>query len=159
METILTQYVMLAIGIMFTPLSDDVLMVTHLTITAVTTVPEWIVFLSTWIVFTFAFSWFYLIGRGLNRFIPTSKRDSRYLRRAEALYARYGARVILVSYFIPGLRHPIHYVAGFTSLSFRTYTFYNVLSALGYTGTWFTVIQLAERVAIFQQAKDWILSL
>lgn len=150
---------MLAIGIMFTPLSDDVLMVTHLTITTVTAVPEWLVFLSTWTIFTLAFSWFYLIGRGLNRFIPTSQRDSRYLKRAEALYARYGARVLLVSYFIPGLRHPIHYVAGFTSLSFRTYTLYNTLSALGYTGAWFTVIHLAEHVPVFQQAQDWIMSL
>lgn len=159
METLLTQYVVLAIGIMFTPLSDDVLMVTHLTITTVTATPEWLVFLSTWILFALSFSWFYLIGRGLNRFIPTSKRDSRYLKRAEALYVRFGARVLLVSYFIPGLRHPIHYVAGFTSLSFRTYALYNTLSALGYTGAWFTVIQLAERVPVFQQAQDWILSL
>ncbi len=29
---LLTQYVMLAVGIMFTPLSDDVLMITHLTV-------------------------------------------------------------------------------------------------------------------------------
>ncbi|WP_445002114.1 DedA family protein [Exiguobacterium alkaliphilum] len=151
---LLTQYVMLAIGIMFTPLSDDVLMITHLTIAT----PGWALFFTTWFVFTLAFSWFYLVGRGLHRVIPSSRRDSRYLQRAKALYETYGARIVLVSYFIPGLRHPLHYVAGFTSLKFRTYALYNAISAFLYTGAWFIVIRLAGSVPMFQQLQNWVLS-
>lgn len=151
---LLTQYVMLAIGIMFTPLSDDVLMITHLTIAT----PGWALFFTTWLVFTLAFSWFYLVGRGLHRVIPSSQRDSRYLQRAKTLYETYGARIVLVSYFIPGLRHPLHYVAGFTSLKFRTYALYNAISAFLYTGAWFIVVRLASSVPMFQQLQNWVLS-
>lgn len=151
---LLTQYVMLAVGIMFTPLSDDVLMITHLTVAA----SGRALFFTTWIVFTLAFSWFYLVGRGLHRVIPSSKRDSRYLNRAKALYETYGARIVLISYFIPGLRHPLHYVAGFTSLKFRTYALYNAISAFLYTGAWFIVIRLAGSVPLFQQLQNWVLS-
>lgn len=151
---LLTQYVMLAIGIMFTPLSDDVLMITHLTIAT----PGWALFFTTWLVFTLAFSWFYLVGRGLHRVIPSSQRDSRYLQRAKTLYETYGARIVLVSYFIPGLRHPLHYVAGFTSLKFRTYALYNAISAFLYTGAWFIVVRLASYAPMFQQLQNWVLS-
>lgn len=152
---LLTQYAVLAIGIMFTPLSDDILMITHLTVAT----PGWTLFLSTWIVFTIAFSWFYLVGRGLHQVIPSSKRNSRYLMRAKALYEKYGSRIVLVSYFIPGLRHPLHYIAGFTSLKFRTYALYNTISAFLYTGAWFLVIRLAGTIPVFQQLQDWVLSL
>ncbi|KDN57903.1 DedA family protein [Exiguobacterium sp. AB2] len=151
---LLTQYVMLAVGIMFTPLSDDVLMITHLTVAP----SGWALFFTTWVVFTLAFSWFYLVGRGLHHVIPSSTRDSRYLNRAKALYEKYGSRIVLISYFIPGLRHPIHYVAGFTSLKFRTYALYNALSAFLYTGAWFIVIRLAGYVPMFQQLQNWVLS-
>ncbi|UTT42535.1 DedA family protein [Exiguobacterium aurantiacum] len=152
---LLTQYVMLAIGIMFTPLSDDVLMITHLTVA-----PSGLaLFITTWVVFTLAFSWFYVVGRGLHRVIPTSKRNSRYLNRAKALYEKHGSRIVLISYFIPGLRHPLHYVAGFTSLKFRTYAFYNAISAFLYTGAWFIVIRLAGDIPAFQQLQNWVLSL
>lgn len=65
MEMII-HYAMLAIGIMFTPLSDDVLMVTHLTV-ADAFIPGWLLFVSTWILFTLTFGWFYLIGKGLHQ--------------------------------------------------------------------------------------------
>ncbi|MCT4782711.1 MULTISPECIES: DedA family protein [Exiguobacterium] len=149
------QYVMLAVGIMFTPLSDDVLIMTHLTVAN----PGWFLFFSTWVVFTLAFSWFYLVGRGLHRVIPSSTRDSRYLTRAKTLYETYGARIVLVSYFIPGLRHPLHYVAGFTSLTFRTYFLYNAISAFLYTGAWSVVIRLAGHIPVFQQFQHWVMSL
>lgn len=151
---LLTQYAMLAIGIMFTPLSDDVLMITHLTVAP----SGWALFFTTWIVFTLAFSWFYLVGRGLHRVIPSSKHDSRYLNRAKTLYEKYGSRIVLFSYFIPGLRHPIHYVAGFTSLKFRTYMVYNAISAFLYTGAWLIVIRVAGYVPAVQQFQNWVLS-
>ncbi|WP_214696939.1 VTT domain-containing protein [Exiguobacterium sp. s160] len=156
MEMII-HYGMLAIGIMFTPLSDDVLMITHLTV-ADAFVPGWLLFVSTWILFTLTFGWFYLIGKGLHHILPMRQRESRYLKRAEAFYQKYGARTIMISYFIPGLRHPLHYIAGFTSLKLRTYTLYTTISAFLYTSAWFLVIGLANQIPAFQQFQDWVLS-
>ena len=154
----MTHYVMLAVGIMFTPLSDDVLMITHLTV-ATRALSDWLLFVSTWFVFTAAFSWFYLVGRGLHRILPTSQKNTRYIKRAEALYQKYGSRIVLVSFFIPGLRHPLHYVAGFTSLPFRTYAFYTTVSAFVYTGAWSLIIRFAGRIPAFAQFQDWVLAL
>lgn len=132
---LLAQLVLLAASIMFTPISDDALLATFL-LSTLNQHPVLIIWGTTWITCTLAFSWFYVVGRWLRRLFPNRFTKQKAFQKADTLLSTYGARVLLVSYFLPGARHPIHYIAGFNQMPFRLYQRYNILSAALYSGAW-----------------------
>lgn len=57
------ELIRLALEIMFTPISDDVLMLTQVGIWASKDINPYIVWISSWITLFIAFLWFFLVGR------------------------------------------------------------------------------------------------
>lgn len=152
-----TDLVWLAIGIMFTPISDDVLLLTQLGSWSARSVPPLSMWFMSWSVVFISFTWFYVLARFF-REIPFVKRwmSSDYLERAERVLARYGTLAIGLAFFIPGVRHPIHYVAGLLRFPFPTYLVVNAIAAGVYTAVWtFFVHHLGQSVT-FRQAVVWV---
>ena len=58
------------------------------------------------------------------------KYSSKWCQTAERWIEKYGAPAIIVSYFIPGMRHIAGYFCGVSHMTFKTYTLYTGASAL-----------------------------
>lgn len=140
--------VRLAGGIMFTPLSDDVLMMGHVALRLREGIHPILIWLAAWPVFFIAFTWFYLLARFF-REIPLVKRfmKSKFLEQAESILERRGLWAIGLSFFLPGVRHPIHYVAGLLGYPLPRYLAMTFAAAGLYTGLWtFLIVRIGEAV-------------
>lgn len=149
--------VRLAGGIMFTPLSDDVLMMSFAALRLGEGMYPVVIWLTAWPVFFIAFIWFYLLARFF-REIPLVKRwmKSRFLERAETIIERRGLWAIGLSFFLPGVRHPIHYVAGLLGYPLPRYLVMTFLAAGVYTGLWtFLIVQIGEAVT-WSELWNWL---
>ncbi|MER1998224.1 MAG: DedA family protein [Lysinibacillus sp.] len=62
----------------------------------------------------------------LGRWMSTTKKWSA---KAEGWIEKYGAPAIIVSYFVPGMRHIAGGFCGMSHMSFKTYTVYASISA------------------------------
>ncbi|KTR27258.1 membrane protein [Exiguobacterium indicum] len=149
--------VRLAGGIMFTPLSDDVLMMSFAALRLREGMYPVVIWLTVWPVFFIAFTWFYLLARFF-REIPLVKRwmKSRFLERAETIIERRGLWAIGLSFFLPGVRHPIHYVAGLLGYPLPRYLVMTFLAAGVYTGLWtFLIVRIGEAVT-WSELWNWL---
>ena len=149
--------VRLAGGIMFTPLSDDVLMMSFAALRLREGMYPVVIWLTAWPVFFIAFTWFYLLARFF-REIPLVKRwmKSRFLERAETIIERRGLWAIGLSFFLPGVRHPIHYVAGLLGYPLPRYLLMTFLAAGVYTGIWtFLIVRIGEAVT-WPELWNWL---
>lgn len=64
----------------------------------------------------------------LSRFITRKHKQSAIMQKAQQWHDRYGHKVLLFSFFIPGIRQFYGYYMGITRVSYRTFALY------GYTG-------------------------
>ncbi|WP_313533273.1 VTT domain-containing protein [Exiguobacterium sp.] len=149
--------VRLAGGIMFTPLSDDVLMMSFAALRLREGMYPVVIWLTAWPISFIAFTWFYLLARFF-REIPLVKRwmKSRFLERAETIIERRGLWAIGLSFFLPGVRHPIHYVAGLLGYPLPRYLVMTFLAAGVYTGLWtFLIVRIGEAVT-WSELWNWL---
>ncbi|ANU23053.1 DedA family protein [Planococcus donghaensis] len=138
----------LAGGIMLTPASDDFLVISFLLYAFSNGDSFAFSWLILWVVCFMSFTWFYVVGYTFNRVFSSKRKSSKHILRAQALIERHGHRMIFISYFIPGLRHPIHYVAGFLRVPLKTYIFYNVSAAGLYTMLWAIIVQIFDVASV-----------
>lgn len=61
------------------------------------------------------------------------------LDKVSVWFERYGNKVLLIAYYIPGVRHFTGYFAGVTRLPFRTFAIYAYSGALIWTGLFITL--------------------
>jgi membrane protein DedA with SNARE-associated domain/membrane-associated phospholipid phosphatase len=60
-------------------------------------------------------------------------------KKTSQWFERYGNKVLIIAYFIPGIRHITGYFSGVTRMPFRTYMIYAYSGALLWTGTFITL--------------------
>lgn len=61
------------------------------------------------------------------------------LKKTSLWFERYGNKLLIIAYFIPGIRHFTGYFSGVTRMSFRTYMVYAYLGAFIWTGTFISL--------------------
>ncbi len=151
--------VRLAGGIMFTPLSDDVLMMGYTALRIKEGVHPVLIWLAAWPIFFISFAWFYLLARFF-REIPLIKKfmKIKFLTRAEEILDRRGLWAIGLSFFLPGVRHPIHYVAGLLAYPLPRYLGMTFLAAGLYTGLWTFVIVRIGQAVTWSELWEWIMT-
>lgn len=71
------------------------------------------------------------------------------INRTRRLFEKFGPPLLLVGYFIPGIRHLVAYVAAINRYPFKKFTVYAYIGALLWT---FTFITLGKKLG-----QDWIL--
>jgi membrane protein DedA with SNARE-associated domain/membrane-associated phospholipid phosphatase len=57
------------------------------------------------------------------------------LNKTSEWFKKYGNKLIIIAFFIPGIRHFTSYFSGITRLPFRVYTFYSVLGSVIWVST------------------------
>lgn len=79
----------------------------------------------------------YLLGRwGGRALLDRVGVNERHWQKMEALYGRYGGGVVLFGRFVDGLRQLNGLVAGMLDMPWWTFTVYNVIGAVLWTGLW-----------------------
>lgn len=141
-------------GIMFTPVSDDFLVVSFLFYFFSHDVSFFFTWSILWFLCSLSFTWFYGIGYLASCLMVKSTRLAKYMSRVRPLLDKHGARLIAAAYFLPGLRHPIHYVAGFTRIPLKTYAIYNVSAAAVFTLLWAIIVRYFEHSFILQSLLE-----
>lgn len=141
---------LLATGIMFTPISDDALIIAYVLYHLEYEATPILIWMMVWSVCILSFTWFYVLGRFFRKFIPARLTMKQSFMRAESFINRYGGWSILLSYFIPGIRHPLHYVAGFTQMKFKHYQLLDIISSCLYAGLWTLLLTHMRHTKIVQ---------
>lgn len=93
------ELIRLSVEIMFTPISDDVLMLTQVGIWASKGINPYVVWISSWITLFIAFLWFFLVGRFFRQ-VPLIEKwmAKKWLQKAEKLLDRFGAGAIMLAF-------------------------------------------------------------
>ncbi|MGF9947394.1 DedA family protein [Priestia megaterium] len=140
----------LALEIMFTPISDEVLLLTQLGIWASKNINPYMAWILAWIAIFIAFLWFYIVGRFFRQ-VPLIEKwmAKKWLQKAEKLLDRFGVWAIMLAFFVPGVRHPIHYIAGILKFPIRKYLLANLMASSLYTGSWtYVVYKFNQKIGI-----------
>lgn len=144
------ELIRLALEIMFTPISDDVIMLTQVGIWASKRINPYMVWMSSWITLFIALLSFFLVGRFFRQ-VPLIEKwmAKKWLQKAEKLLDRFGAWAIMLAFFVPGVRHPIHYIAGILKFSLKKYLLAKFLASSLYSGGWtFMIYKFNQKVGI-----------
>jgi len=86
----------------------------------------------------------YEIGRRLGasvleRLYRRSSRPEEFRRRADAVFARHGARSMLVAKFVPGLTTVMPPLAGIFAVTRLRFALYDLVGVLLWAGTWLSI--------------------
>src|SRR5690625_2415662 len=83
---------------------------------------------SYWIGYKLGTPFFQIYGHRIHLGPERIEKTSRWFKK-------YGNKLLIVAYFIPGIRHITGYFSGMTQISFRTYAIYAYSGAFIWTGT------------------------
>lgn len=64
------------------------------------------------------------------------------LEKISSWFKKYGNKLLVIAYFIPGVRHITGYFSGITHIPFRTYALYAYIGAFIWTGTFISLGKL-----------------
>lgn len=79
----------------------------------------------------------YLLGRrGGRPLLQKFRVNEKHLERLEGSFSRYGPGLILLARFLDGLRQLNGIVAGVLQMPWKTFSLYNIIGALLWTGFW-----------------------
>jgi membrane-associated protein len=84
----------------------------------------------------------YMVGRRIAHMFHLDAPDSRmhrwvkreYVQRAHLFFEKYGGRAVVLARFVPIVRTFLPFVAGGAGMSWRAFTFYNVIGCLLWVG-------------------------
>ena len=86
----------------------------------------------------------YLIGRILGtpffeKYGHYFHMDKKNLDKVSEWFEKYGNKLLIVSYFIPGVRHITGYFSGITRISYKKFALYSYLGAIVWTSTFISL--------------------
>lgn len=103
----------------------------------------------------------YTLGRyyvaGLTKKFQEIEKWRSYLQKSEKLVEKYGKFALVLSYFLPVVRHVIPYVVGSHKMKFRDYALYSYSIGFIWTGVFFLAgYQFGEAIpAIAAASRNW----
>ncbi|ACK97925.1 DedA family protein [Bacillus thuringiensis] len=65
------------------------------------------------------------------------KKKTKYLLKSQEMIAKYGHYTLVISYFIPVVRHIVPYLVGMNNMSFKTYAIYSYVTGFVWTLVYF----------------------
>ncbi|MEY8749430.1 DedA family protein [Alkalicoccobacillus gibsonii] len=137
-------FIVLALGLFSLPIPDEVLvlLVGYLTKMGLLNYNVSLVTVFTGSLIGMLIS--YMIGKKIGRPLldwlsKWFKLSPKWSNKAENWIDKHGAPALIVSYFVPGMRHVAGYFCGISRLSLKTYTLYAGTSALFWSVIFLTV--------------------
>ncbi|MES5891903.1 MULTISPECIES: DedA family protein [Bacillus cereus group] len=67
------------------------------------------------------------------------KKKAKYLLKSQEIVGKYGHYALVISYFIPVVRHIVPYLVGMNNMSFKTYAIYSYVTGFAWTLVYFVL--------------------
>lgn len=142
--------------IIFIPISDDLLTFKQINTWIQNDLSTTNIFLAIWIGSFVCFFLFYTIPRLFREFQFFQRILTKpYMLKAENLIQRRGNVAIAVSFFLPGVRRPIHYMAGLLAYPFQSYFLITLIGTWVYTFLWLIFLKIAFYLGWINRIIEW----
>lgn len=130
----LALFVSIFIGILASPVPDEVLVMSTGLAGATGVIEPLPAFLIDYAALTLALTLTYLLGRYLHyavvKYRPPRGQD---VQKARQMIDKYGSSALIFSYFVPFVRHLVPYIAGVNGMSFGRFARYSYTAGLLWT--------------------------
>ncbi|UKS57537.1 DedA family protein [Exiguobacterium acetylicum] len=143
-------------SIVFIPISDDLLVIRQISSWLRHGHQPIVIFLLVWSACFVCFNLFYGIPR-LFRKLPFFQKllTNKHLAKAEAVLQEKGTVAIATSFFLPGVRRPIHYMAGLLAYPFRPYIIVTFAGTGIYALLWTILINRLGAYGLLNRFSIW----
>lgn len=125
------------LGIVGMPIPDEVIVMTGGMVASLQILRAIPAFLVTYLGVVSGLSLGYFLGRfvgvsALERFSKKAKMQ-KYIAKSQDLLQKYGSQALMISYFLPVVRHVVPYLVGIGKMSFRRYALYSYTTGFVWT--------------------------
>ncbi|WP_214851350.1 VTT domain-containing protein [Exiguobacterium sp. s193] len=143
-------------SILFIPISDDLLVIRQISSWLRQGQGLLLIFLSVWSACFVCFNLFYGIPR-MFRELPVFQKllTNKHLAKAEVILQEKGTVAIAMSFFLPGVRRPIHYMAGLLAYPFRPYVLVTLAGTGVYALLWTILVNLLGAYGLLNRFSTW----
>ncbi|TVY08677.1 DedA family protein [Paenibacillus cremeus] len=122
------------LGIVGMPIPDEVVVMSGGFVTSLGILKPLPAFVVTYLGVASGLTIGYCIGRAIGspalNYLMKKKKMGKYIERAHTLIERYGAFSLMLSYFLPVVRHVIPYIVGSNKMSFSKYALFSYSTGL-----------------------------
>ncbi|WP_338653239.1 DedA family protein [Lysinibacillus sp. Y5S-8] len=130
------------LGIIGRPLPDEMIVMSGGFLSSLEKMVVWKSFLLTYLGVVSGLSLGYFLGkifghRVLDKLIKKNK--AKYLVKSKELLNKYGRFALVLSYFIPIVRHILPYLVGMNNMPFKTYALFSYTTGFVWTLMYFTL--------------------
>ncbi|HBT72758.1 MAG TPA: DedA family protein [Lysinibacillus sp.] len=130
------------LGIIGMPLPDEMIVMSGGFLSSLEKMVVWKSFLLTYLGVVSGLSLGYFLGkifghRVLDKLIKKNK--AKYLVKSKELLNKYGRFALVLSYFIPIVRHILPYLVGMNNMPFKTYALFSYTTGFVWTLMYFTL--------------------
>jgi len=134
------------LGIVGMPIPDEVIVMTGGLVTALGILNPLPAFILTYLGVISGLSLGYILGHRLgapvlDRLVQ-KKKAGTYLTKAQAMFQQFSHYALVLSYFLPVVRHLVPYLAGMSKMPFRQYAAYSYTTGFLWTLIYFVVGRL-----------------
>ncbi|WP_438314639.1 DedA family protein [Sporosarcina sp. FA9] len=143
------------LGVVGAPIPDEVVAMGGGLVTTLGVLDTIPAFLATYLGVVSGLSLGFVLGklfgsRILNRLI--GKKKLKYLFISQRMIYKYGNFALIISYFIPIVRHVVPYIVGINGMSFKTYALYSYTTGFLWTLLYFVLgIFFGNRIGIIAE--------
>ncbi len=130
------------LGIIGMPLPDEMIVMSGGFLSSLGKLVIWKSFLLTYLGVVSGLSLGFILGklfghRVLDKLVK--KKKAKYLSKSKELLDQYGHFALVLSYFIPIVRHILPYLVGMNKMPFRTYALFSYTTGFVWTLIYFTL--------------------
>ncbi|PEZ38801.1 alkaline phosphatase [Bacillus thuringiensis] len=128
------------LGIIGMPIPDEMIVMSGGLVSSMGILDLIPAFLLTYLGVVSGLSLGYILGKifgikMLNKLMK--KKKTKYLLKSQEMIAKYGHYTLVISYFIPVVRHIVPYLVGMNNMSFKTYAIYSYVTGFVWTLVYF----------------------
>ncbi|EOQ18671.1 DedA family protein [Bacillus cereus] len=128
------------LGIVGMPIPDEMIVMSGGFVSSLDILNVVPAFLLTYLGVISGLSFGYILGKffgkkALNKLM--NKKKVKYLLKSHEMIDKYGHYALVISYFIPIVRHIIPYLVGMNNMAFKTYALYSYIAGLVWTLAYF----------------------
>lgn len=129
------------LGVFFTPIPDEVLVMTGGLITSLGLLAPIPALAITYMGVTAALTLCYLLGKqaGSAAFLPQNFKSAANLSIARVIMTRFSRWALLVCYFLPFVRHLVQFLVGVNKMPYYKYALYSYSGGLMWTSVYFLI--------------------
>ncbi len=136
------------LGIIGMPIPDEMIVMSGGFVSSMGILSMIPAFLLTYLGVVSGLSLGYILGKifgikVLNKLMK--KKKAKYLLKSQEIVGKYGHYALVISYFIPVVRHIVPYLVGMNNMSFKTYALYSYMAGLVWTLAYFMLGSLIRK--------------